>query len=163
MAAPIQYALADCFGAYGELKEHVALCNLIHSVRAKMAWRILERAGAKLCKPQGAFYLYPDFTAFAERLSRTHGVETSNDLAKVLLEKSNTLALPGIAFGEQARLTLRLALSYPDMETTELSQSFYDQARAAVETQDAQKAEKLIEENSPNLKQGIENVVALFA
>jgi aspartate aminotransferase len=57
----------------------------------------------------GAFYLFPDLSAHAERL-RARGVVDSITLCDRLLEDAGVATLPGVAFGRpRDELTLRLA------------------------------------------------------
>lgn len=56
------------------------------------------------------FYLYPDFSPWRSHLQSQHGVTTSTDLARLLLQRYGAVTLPGTAVGDQpAALTLRLA------------------------------------------------------
>jgi aspartate aminotransferase len=71
---------------------------------------VCAAAGLEVPPPQAAFYVYPDFAPWAGHLGRRHGVTTSEDLARLLLDKYGAGTLPGSAFGEPAdALRLRLA------------------------------------------------------
>ena len=60
--------------------------------------------------PRAAFYTYPDFAPWREHLARRHGVATSADLARHLLDSYGMGVLPGSAFGErECALRLRVA------------------------------------------------------
>jgi len=59
--------------------------------------------------PDGAFYLFPDFSPLAARLAG-RGIRDSGTLCERLLEETGVATLPGEAFGRPAEeLTLRLA------------------------------------------------------
>ncbi len=51
--------------------------------------------GAHCVKPDGAFYLFPDLSAFYKG-----NITGSADLAKVILEQAEVATVPGIAFGD---------------------------------------------------------------
>jgi aspartate aminotransferase len=73
-------------------------------------------AGARVARPQGGFYLYPDFEDLRDRL----GVRTSAELAALLLDRYGVGVLPGSAFGEPPEaLRLRVATSLLYGETDE--------------------------------------------
>ena len=60
-------------------------------------------------RPEGGFYLFPDFSEYREFLS-TKGVSDSESLCRKLLEETGVALLPGSAFfREPAELTARLA------------------------------------------------------
>lgn len=74
------------------------------------AHETLCAAGAACVRPDGAFYLFPDFSALAETL-RPRGIESSEDLADALLRCEGVALLPGAAFGRPpSELSLRLSL-----------------------------------------------------
>jgi aspartate aminotransferase len=69
-----------------------------------------------VARPQGGFYLYPDFEDLREPL----GVRTSAELAGLLLDRYGVGVLPGSAFGEPPEaLRLRVAISLLYGETDE--------------------------------------------
>jgi aspartate aminotransferase len=71
-------------------------------------------AGVFVPGPQGAFYLFPDFSALGERLAE-RGVRTSGDLCERLLADTGVALLPGTAFGRSGdELTARV--SYVDFD-----------------------------------------------
>ena len=68
-----------------------------------------QRAGLDLAMPDGAFYLFPDFSPLAECLHQ-RGIHDSAALCEALLEDTGVATLPGDAFGRPAgELTLRQA------------------------------------------------------
>jgi aspartate/methionine/tyrosine aminotransferase len=58
--------------------------------------------GVRCQKPQGAFYVFPNVTAFGM---------TSNDLANLILEEAGVAVLPGSAFGRYGEGYLRLCFA----------------------------------------------------
>ncbi len=107
--APIQVAAIEAYKAYDDIESHIDACSELHRHMNRFLSAKLQEVGVKAPTPQGAFYNYPNFGAFRDALKNV-GIETSKDLANVLLEKYNLSSLPGVAFGaEPEELTLRLS------------------------------------------------------
>ena len=58
--------------------------------------RFLE-IGLNCPKPQGAFYLFPDFENYSDKL-KSRGIHSSNELTKRLLNEVGVALLPGSDF-----------------------------------------------------------------
>ena len=111
-ATPVQHAAAWAFTEPEPLRERIDASRRLHATVARAAAERFELAGAQVAPVHGAFYLYPDFSSHRELLARRFGIETSDDLARVLLEDHGVAALPGTAFGDPPeRLALRVATS----------------------------------------------------
>jgi aspartate aminotransferase len=109
-AAPIQRAAAVAFEEPPALSQRVAASRALHATVSRAVAGICAAAGLDVAPPQAAFYVYPDFAPWAGYLARRHGVTTSEDLARLLLERYGAGTLPGSAFGEPPEaLRLRLA------------------------------------------------------
>ena len=109
VSTPIQFAAVRAF------KDGLAIERYLWHVRRILAGlgqrcaESLERAGARVRPPVGAFYLFPDFSPFGQRLAE-RGIQDSNSLCEHLLEETGVAVLPGIAFQRPAEeLTARLA------------------------------------------------------
>jgi aspartate/methionine/tyrosine aminotransferase len=62
-----------------------------------------------MAPPTAAFYVYPEFSGQRGRLAAA-GIDTSTQLAAVLLAEHGVATLPGTAFGDDPdRLSLRVA------------------------------------------------------
>lgn len=60
--------------------------------------------------PQGAFYIFPDFTPLKDKLA-ARGISTSTEMCEKILEQTGVALLPGTSFGRpDHELTTRLAL-----------------------------------------------------
>ena len=71
--------------------------------------QILQAAGVRVHAPVGAFYLFPDFSPFAERLAQ-RGIMDSDSLCEALLRDTGVAVLPGSAFQRpREELTARVA------------------------------------------------------
>ena len=69
-----------------------------------------------LCpEPQGAFYAYPDFSSLLGKEIRGHQIDTTLDLADVLLEQAKVAIVPGEAFGVGGGARLSFALGDDDL------------------------------------------------
>ena len=61
--------------------------------------------------PQGAFYVFPDFSAFYGRKYGGAVVNNSTDLTAYLLEEANVAVVPGVEFGHDSHIRLSYAIS----------------------------------------------------
>ena len=108
-SAPIQFAAVRAFQGGDEIDAYlVNVRRILRALGAVFAER-LRSAGVFVPGPQGAFYLFPDFSALGSRLAQ-RGVRTSTDLCEQLLGDTGVALLPGMAFGRSPEeLTARLA------------------------------------------------------
>lgn len=109
-SAPIQYAAvrafngSPCIELYLKQSRRV-LKTLSHSVCEK-----LTDAGVNTATPQGAFYIFPDFSAFRDKLAQ-RDIHTASDMCERVLAETGVAFLPGSEFGRpDSELTARLAL-----------------------------------------------------
>ena len=129
VAAPVQWALSEVFYTEGVL-DYVKEMATIHGLRSNHIWAGLTEQGVLCPKPQGAFYLFPNFDFLNESLAQK-GIKTSDDLAIYLLNNYQIATLPGSAFGcPPTMLSLRLSSSFLDMETDEQAQNVLDLFRS---------------------------------
>jgi aspartate aminotransferase len=73
-------------------------------LRDHMLAKLAEIPGVTCTKPEGAFYVYPNISAFLGK-----GVKTSTELATRLLHEAHVVTVPGEAFGTAEHIRL----SYP--------------------------------------------------
>ncbi len=73
--------------------------------------RTLEIPGATSTRPGGAFYLFPNFSAYYDRLKLAAGQTYSGVLAAYLLNEARVAAVPGVEFGEDKCLRFSYATS----------------------------------------------------
>jgi aspartate aminotransferase len=70
---------------------------------------MLTDAGVRIHPPIGAFYLFLDFSPFADELSKK-GIADGPTLCKRLLEEKQVATIPGLFFGRaREELTARMA------------------------------------------------------
>jgi aspartate aminotransferase len=79
-------------------------------LRDHMLAKLAAIPGVTCTKPEGAFYVYPNMSAFIGR----GGIKTATELATRLLHEAHVVAVPGEAFGT----TEHIRLSYPVTKQT---------------------------------------------
>jgi len=110
VAAPIQEAALLAVSGDDEIEDYARRCTRIHGTVARAAAQRIASRRVACPRPQGAFYLWPEFEHLRERLA-DENILTSRQLADTLLRQHHVLALPGTAFGApQDRLALRLSV-----------------------------------------------------
>lgn len=71
---------------------------------------LLKIPGVKLPLPEGAFYLFPDFSAYLGKKFQNKEIQNSKDLAMYLLEFAHVGITAGVAFGAANCLRFSYAL-----------------------------------------------------
>lgn len=66
--------------------------------------------GVEVLKPQGAFYVFPDFRGVCGRGFKGHGLNDCNQIARILLEEELVATVPGCEFGAPGFLRMSFAL-----------------------------------------------------
>jgi aspartate aminotransferase len=74
-----------------------------------------EIPGIKANYPEGAFYFFPDVSAFYGKSDGTRTIKNGDDLCLFLLEKAHVSLVPGGAFGDEACVRLSYAASESDL------------------------------------------------
>lgn len=114
VCAPVQYAAVRAFGGGEELGHYLHQVRRILRTLGNQCAELLSAAGVGVYPPQGAFYLYLDFTPLRERLAR-RGIENGAALCERLLEDVGVALLPGSAFA-RSRKELTARLAYVDLD-----------------------------------------------
>ncbi|MHC1727382.1 MAG: pyridoxal phosphate-dependent aminotransferase [Syntrophobacteraceae bacterium] len=78
--------------------------------------RLLNMPGVTCTEPDGAFYVFPDCSAYFGKKSGNREIKDSFDLADYLLEEAHVAVVPGKAFGEDCCIRLSYALSMEELE-----------------------------------------------
>lgn len=109
VSAPIQFAAVRAFRGGITIEQYLWHARRILAALGNYCHSVLTGAGLRVHPPQGAFYLFLDFSPVADRLSRM-GIHDGETLCEKLLEDTNVAILPGSAFQRPRReLTARLA------------------------------------------------------
>jgi aspartate aminotransferase len=108
-SAPIQYAAVRAFIGGIKIENYLWNCRIILRRLARLLVVKLKNAGVDVPDPDGAFYLFPDFSSFKDKFAEKD-IKTGLDLAHKLLDETGVAILPGISFGRpENELTARIA------------------------------------------------------
>ena len=78
--------------------------------------RLKEIPGLKCNVPQGAFYVYPEVSAYFGKSYNGTTIQNGSDLSLYLLEQSHLAVVPGAAFGEDRYIRISYATSEDKLE-----------------------------------------------
>lgn len=72
--------------------------------------------GVKCPRPSGAFYVFPNFSAYYGKAADGRIINSSLELADYFMERAHVAVVPGIAFGEDRCLRFSYALSMEELK-----------------------------------------------
>jgi aspartate aminotransferase len=78
--------------------------------------RLGQIDGFKLNIPEGAFYVFPDISAFFGKTVQGMKIENANDFSLFLLEKANVATVTGDAFGAPNCIRMSYAASVAQLK-----------------------------------------------
>lgn len=108
-SAPIQFAAVKAFKGGMEIERYLWNARKILKALGIKIHGLLSDSGIECPLPEGAFYLFPNFKNYADKL-RAKSIRTSMELTTKLLEETGAALLPGNVFGRPIEeLTARLA------------------------------------------------------
>ncbi|MCH7231142.1 pyridoxal phosphate-dependent aminotransferase [Glycomyces sp. L485] len=108
---PMQHAAAYAWSDPVELVDRLVAARRLHGSVARSVAEAFADVGCEVLRPQGGFYVWPDFAPLRELLEARWSVKTGADLARVLLDEFGVGVLPGSAFGDEMEsLTVRVAV-----------------------------------------------------
>ncbi|MGC2162000.1 MAG: pyridoxal phosphate-dependent aminotransferase [Silvibacterium sp.] len=81
-------------------------------LRDRILGRLTEIPGVTCTKPEGAFYVYPNVSAYLGK----PGAQTTIELASRLLNEAHVVTVPGEAFGTKEHIRLSYAVSHADVD-----------------------------------------------
>lgn len=81
-----------------------------------MTEKINSIKGLSCRKPKGAFYIMVNITQVKGKIIKETMINSSLDLAKVLLEKGKVAVIPGMGFGDDDYIRLSYATSMENIE-----------------------------------------------
>lgn len=109
-----QYA---CLAALTGNQEPVEEMRKTYEERGRRLHELLPDIPGLTCnEPEGAFYLFPNVSAYLGRTIAGRRVTGSLDLAAVLLEEAKVATVAGIAFGDDEHLRLSYVVDIPVLE-----------------------------------------------
>ena len=109
VSAPIQYAACTAFNGNEEIDEYLLHSRRVLKALAEFSADKLRNVGVKVNKPDGAFYLFPDFEIVRESLERQN-IFSSSQMVEKILNETGVAFIPGDEFGRfEEELTARIA------------------------------------------------------
>lgn len=147
VSAPIQYASVIAYSDNEELLEYIRQCTKIHKACGEYLAKRFQKMGLACPMPGGAFYLFPDFNDYKDKLE-AKGIGTATKLANALFDQKLVAILPGSDFYlPESYLGCRVATVDYDGE------SVYQASLKVTELGDS-----FVEQNCPNLKEGADRI-----
>ena len=109
VSAPIQYAAVTAFEGGAAMENYLEGSRRVLAALGRWIVKTMQAAGIDCARPQGAFYLFPNFEPVRATLA-SRGITTASELTRRLLEETGVAILPGEAFGRPPEeLTTRIA------------------------------------------------------
>jgi aspartate/methionine/tyrosine aminotransferase len=97
VCAPLQHAALAAYSRFDEIRDEIALNNRIYKAASRYLWSRFLEMDLNCPKPQGAFYLFPDFENYRPQL-RNKGILTGLQLSQTMLHEVGVGFLPGSDF-----------------------------------------------------------------
>ena len=108
-SVPTQHGACQAYIWDNITKDYLAHQRRILSLLGTWSADRLREAGISVHRPEGAFYLFPDFSLFANQF-RDKGITSSQKFCEKLMQETGVVLLPGDAFGMPPdHLSARLA------------------------------------------------------
>ena len=149
VSAPIQYAAIEAYKEDESLKLYVKHSREILKAVGNYVYDELTAIGVTMPKPEGGFYLYPNFERW-ENLFIAKGIQNSEDFCTTLLNETGVALLPGMAFGHPPNyFTARL--SYVDFDGEKLLQLLMNGS-------EIKNNKAFVENNCPRIVRAIKNI-----
>ena len=105
VSAPVQYAAIEAYN--GDHSEYLKAVNKILSFTGNYIYENLKSNSINVSKPEGGFYLFPEF--------KNAKFSTSSEMCSDILNKTGVALLPGADFGmDKKKMIVRL--SYTDFD-----------------------------------------------
>ena len=135
VSAPIQYAAIEAYKG-----DHLAYLNTVRKILSfagNYVYKNLKSNVINVTKPEGGFYLFPEFT--------NAKFSSSSEMCKDILNKTGVALLPGSDFGLDSNKMLA-RLSYTDFDGT----NFLRNTLGSNKLDDAD-----LKKNAPNIVDGV--------
>jgi aspartate aminotransferase len=72
--------------------------------------------GISCIKPKGAFYIFPNVSAYYGRTFKGKKIESGDDIAQFLLDEERVVIVPGSGFGAMDHVRISYACSMSELE-----------------------------------------------
>ncbi len=130
--APVAKAMSKVQGTFtaggNAFAQHAAVTALtgsreaVEEMRTSYEWRrqlvidgLNAIPGIKAPAPDGAFYIFPDVSAYLGKAAGNHHIDTADELADWLLDVHHLAVVPGTSFGDDHCIRLSFAASDEDI------------------------------------------------
>mgnify|MGYP000003965803 FL=1 len=100
----------------GDLEDVIRMRESFDRRRRTMTEMLTNIDGVKLLETQGAFYSFPDLSAFYNRDIAGKKAQNTLELAAIILEEAKVAIVPGEAFGSPGYARLSFALGDEDLK-----------------------------------------------
>ena len=100
----------------GDLEDVIRMRESFDRRRRTMTEMLNNIEGVRLLETQGAFYAFPNLTAFYDRDIAGKKAQNTLELAAIILEEAKVAIVPGEAFGAPGYARLSFALGDEDLE-----------------------------------------------
>ncbi|MDR3556418.1 MAG: pyridoxal phosphate-dependent aminotransferase [Syntrophobacteraceae bacterium] len=100
----------------GDQKPALEMAKIFEARCKRVLEIIAGLPGVTCAAPDGAFYVFPNFSAYFGKKCGTRPINGSLDLADFLMEEAHVAVVPGEAFGEDNCLRFSYALSDQEIE-----------------------------------------------
>ena len=100
----------------GDLEDVIRMRESFDLRRRTMTEMLNNIDGVRLLETQGAFYAFPDLSAFYDRDIAGKKAQNTLELAAIILEEAKVAIVPGEAFGSPGYARLSFALGDEDLE-----------------------------------------------
>ncbi len=124
--AKIQGQFTSGANAFGQKASALALrtdkkpteemCKAFHKRRDMVVEQLSQIPGMKVNLPEGAFYSFPDISAFFGKSYGKHHIQNSEDFCSFVLEEGRVASVPGVAFGADHCFRISYAASEEDLQ-----------------------------------------------
>ncbi len=100
----------------GNQDDVTAMVGEFHKRRDVIVQRLNTIPGVRCLKPQGAFYVFPNFSGLFGRSFARKALTSPNDVADFLLEEAKVAVVPGEDFGSNEHVRFSYATSLSEIE-----------------------------------------------
>lgn len=100
----------------GDLRPSMAMTEEFTRRRARTLQLVSEIPGFKCFEPEGAFYVFPDVSAYYGKSDGTHTIANAADLSMYILNTAHVSSVMGDAFGEPNCVRFSFANSMDNIE-----------------------------------------------
>ncbi len=109
VCAPVQHASIQAFQPHEDIETYVRDSRRILDALGGWIAERLTSVGARVHRPHGGFYIFPDFGPLREALTKK-GLRTSAEVTEAILNDTGVAFLPGSCFGRpHEELTARIS------------------------------------------------------